>query len=411
MWFAVSHMPMRPKARILRRFAKHSDHQLRKKALAIIKKKRLHEVALPAEKDGEWDPAGWHHGSLTGELNRHQQNAGVLARNNLLPVETIADLREGLKIKSPQQLGYLYLATHENNGPYTTFTIPKRDGSKRLICAPRPQLMWVQRRILNKILARTPVHDCAHGFVTGRSTVTNATPHCGAEVIVKFDLEDFFPSIHFYRIAGLFASLGYQVDGSFFSNVDTSRRIATSLARLCVYAPHNCVWGGGFAPQGAPTSPAISNLVCRGMDARLNGLAQKNNAAYTRYADDLTFSFKQQAPDIGRFRWWVNQICHQEGFIVNESKFRVIRRSQRQMVTGIVVNDQPRIPRTARRRFRAILHNCRKHGVASQANGNPAFTSYLSGFASYVYMVHPEEGAELLRQVNELTGKEGKPHE
>src|SRR5439155_23310274 len=122
----------------------------------------------------------------------------------------------------------------------------------------------------------------------------------------------------------------------------------------------------------------------------------------TRYADDLTFSFPSGEVDLGRFRWWVDQVCQQEGFVVHQSKFRVIRASQRQVVTGIVVNDVLRVPRDERRRFRAILHNCRTHGVESQARKHPRFTSYLRGFASYVHMVHPEEGEELLRQIDAL---------
>src|SRR5262249_18700580 len=100
------------------------------------------------------------------------------------------------------------------------------------------------------------------------------------------------------------------------------------------------------------------------------------------------------------------QVCHQEGFFINQKKFRVIRASQRQLVTGIVVNDELRVPREARRRYRATLHNCRKHGLESQARGRPDFTAYLRGFASYVHMVHPDEGSALLHEVEELLGPE-----
>jgi hypothetical protein len=182
--------------------------------------------------------------------------------------------------------------------------------------------------------------------------------------------------------------------------------VAPTLARLCCYTPEPEAWDGVVLPQGAPTSPAISNLVCRRLDARLEGLVRANQGVYTRYADDLTFSFKEQAPDLGRFRWWVDQVCHQEGFFVNQAKYRVIRASQRQLVTGIVVNEELRIPREERRRFRALLHNCRQHGLASQARGRADLGAYLRGFASYVHMVDPEEGIELLRQVEELLGPE-----
>jgi hypothetical protein len=328
----------------------------------------------------------------------------VQERYGLPQLSTLAELRALLDIRSPRQLGFFLLASDTPDGPYTRFTIPKRDGSARVICAPRKQLRWVQRRILDEILARVPAHAGAHGFIPGRSTVTNAAGHTGAAVLLKFDLADFFPTIHYYRVLGLFASLGYYVGDARFRAADASRQVAPTLARLCCYTPDPRAWGNAVLPQGAPTSPAISNLVCRRLDARLDGLARRNGGAYTRYADDLTFSFPDAAVNLGRFRWWVDQVCHQEGFFVNHKKFHVIRGSQRQVVTGIVVNDALRVPREERRRFRAVLHNCRRHGLASQAHGHPRFAEYLRGFASYVHMVHPEEGADLLRQVNELLG-------
>ena len=127
---------------------------------------------------------------------------------------------------------------------------------------------------------------------------------------------------------------------------------------------------------------------------------------YTRYADDLTFSFAEDTIQVGRFRWWVDQVCHQEGFHVKQSKFRVIRNSQRQQVTGIVVNDSLHIPRRQRRKLRAILHNCRKHGVESQEEGRPGFRSWLRGYASYVHMIHPEDGATMLAEIDELFGSD-----
>ncbi len=231
-------------------------------------------------------------------------------------------------------------------------------------------------------------------------------PAGGADILLKFDLTDFFPTVHYYRVVGLFASLGYYVGNARFGAADDCTHIAPTLARLCCYTPDPRQWGNAVLPPGAPTSPSISNLVCRRLDARLTGLAKRNDGVCTRYADDLTFSFKTKDVNLGRFRWWVDQVCHQEGFFVNQKKFRVIRDSQRQLVTGIVVNDELRVPRDERRRFRAILHNCRKHGIASQAGDNPRFGGYLRGYASYIHMVHPEEGTELLRQVEELLGPE-----
>ncbi len=271
-------------------------------------------------------------------------------------------------------------------------------------------MRWYQRQILHRILDHVPSHPAAHGFVAGRSTVTNAAPHCGAAVLLKFDLTDFFPALHYYRVMGLFASLGYPVGIGRFSNRDEAREVAPTLARLCTYTPDPRRFGDGFMPQGAPTSPALSNLVCRTLDARLDGLASRNGGAYTRYADDLA-DFLPSPPGSTSRRSAGSaggsiRFATRRGSLSTRSKFvqGVIRRSQRQTVTGIVTNDALRVPRDQRRRFRAMLHNCRVHRVASQARGNPGFADYLRGFASYLHMVHPEEGAELLRQVDELLG-------
>jgi hypothetical protein len=404
--FASAHMMEHAQARIFRRLVKDSAIRVRQRARHLIEQARFREVALPRQGGERWDASGWLQGAFGGPIGRHPQGRKVRERIGVPQIGTVAQLRKLLDVRSEKQLGYFLLATDAEDGPYTSFTIPKRDGSKRQICAPKPQLRWVQRQILEKVLDPVAVHEAAHGFVTGRSTVTNASHHQGAALILKFDLSDFFPTIHYYRVVGLFTRLGYSVGDARFSASDESANVAPTLARLCCYTPDPHQWGNAVLPQGAPTSPAISNLVCRRLDARLTGLAMRNKGVYTRYADDLTFSFKEPGVKLGRFRWWVDQICHQEGFIVNQAKFRVIRSSQRQVVTGIVVNDALRIPREERRRFRAILHNCQKHGVASQARGHARFAAYLRGYASYINMVQPEEGAELLALVNELLGPE-----
>jgi RNA-directed DNA polymerase len=404
--FADDHMGPRAQARIFRRLVKDPSMSVRMRARRLLERSAVREVALPQKRDGDWDTSGWLHGSPSGELSRHRQGRRVQEQHGVPALTNVGQLRELLGIKSSAQLGWFLLASDAEDGPYTTFKLPKRSGGQRDICAPKGQLRWVQRQILDKVLSLVPAHEAAHGFIPGRSTVSNAAPHLGSALLLKFDLTDFFPTIHYYRVVGLFASLGYYVGNARFHADDEARQVAPTLARLCCYTADPQQWGKAVLPQGAPTSPAISNLVCRRLDARLDGLAKRKGGVYTRYADDLTFSFKEEGVDLGRFRWWVDQVCHQEGFFINQQKFRVIRRSQRQVVTGVVVNDELRIPRDERRRFRAILHNCRTHGIASQTRDNPRFVDYLRGFASYIHMVHPEEGAELLCQVKELVGPE-----
>jgi RNA-directed DNA polymerase len=420
--YARAHMPSRALARVLRRLAKDPDMKVRNQITYFIKKSKIQEVALPAKKDGDWNVTGW---MLPAEkskakITRHKTGKRVLERTGVPAIANLATLRTLLNIKSPRQLGFFLLASDHKGGPYTTHTIPKRDGSERKICAPKKQLKWVQKQILKHILSKVPPHPAAHGFVNGRSTVSNASPHVGSELIVKFDLKDFFPTMHYFRVMGLFASIGYPVGNCMFGTDDESNQIAPVLARLCCYTPAPTQWGSATLPQGAPTSPAVSNLVCRRLDARLQGLAEANKGTYTRYADDLTFSFKSaEGLNLGRFRWWVDQVCQQEGFTVNQQKFRVIRDSQRQVVTGIVVNEAVRVPRELRRELRAIIHNCEKNGVEAEGKkwakqrkkqeesfeGTATnFPGYLRGIAAYLNMVQPEHGGPLLRQVNELLG-------
>ncbi len=262
-----------------------------------------------------------------------------------------------------------------------------------------------QRLILRTILDQIPSHPAAHGFVVGRSIKTNALPHVGQALLLKFDLKDFFPTVHYRRVLGLFSSLGYPCGDFLWRTSDKSENVAPVLARLCCYTEIPGRWGGGFTPQGAPTSPAIANLLCRRLDQRLLGLAATCGGVYTRYADDLTFSFPQAAVQrlkVGRFRWWVDQICQQEGFFVNEEKFRALRRGKRQSVTGLVVNEVCQVSREARRLFRVQLHQLRTLGVDAASQGDPGFAAKLLGYASYLNMVKQERWGKDLAEVVRL---------
>ena len=298
--FAKSHMPAEAQSRIFRWLIRDPDPIVRRNARRAIERCRLREVALPATAVAPWDTSGWLRGTTGGRLMRrraakpadrqiglfesakrlfrHRAGSQVTGDKGLPKIANLLELRQLLGIRSPRQLGYLLLATDKDGGPYTQFIIPKQDGSERSISAPKDSLRWVQRRILRRILDQLPAHSAAHGFIRGRSTATNAAPHCGAELIVKFDLENFFPTIHYYRVMGFFANLGYAIEDAKFGNDDESRQVAATLARLCVHTPDPRAWGTGSLPQGAPSSPAISNLICRGLDAWLTGLATRLGA-------------------------------------------------------------------------------------------------------------------------------------
>jgi len=199
---------------------------------------------------------------------------------------------------------------------------------------------------------------------------------------------------------GLFKQAGY------------SPAVATVLALLVTECPRRKVtfngktWyvaaGQRALPQGACTSPAISNLVSRRLDARLTGIARKLGWTYTRYADDLSFSSKEPSDKVGYLLARVRHIAEGEGFEVNEPKTRVLKRSARQVVTGVVTNVKPAAPRKLRRRLRAILHNASKTGLAAQnRRRDPAFPDRVAGSVEFVHMLNPEQGRKLKDRLKE----------
>lgn len=424
-------------AQLLRPLMKDGDFGVRKRAHHALNALDIDEVALPDARHkpprkshsralGGWNPTGWTFGLFTeSAVRRSRKEPAATARKTLLEkhklpaMETAAELCKWLGLKAQRELRRFMRAGVGKGSPYVEFEIPKASGEMRKITAPRQSLKRIQRKILDEILAKLPVHPASHGFVRGRSVLTNAQPHEGAQVVVKMDLRDFFPTIHYQRVKGLFRRLGY--------NSEIAQLLAGLTTHRSKLADGLVVWPGAL-PQGAPTSPALANLLCLRLDARLSGLASRVGAKYTRYADDLTFSFRSlpaaaqvaepesatadakiaapsqplDAKGIGGFLWWVDQICQQEGFIENSAKRRVLWASNQQRVTGVVVNSGLHIPRAARHQFRALLHNCRMDGLARHARGRSDFRAYLLGFASYVKMVQPELGRKLLLEVKEV---------
>ncbi len=387
--------PTSSAARLLRRMVKDSDNKTASAARRAVREMGLNDVSLPDSRiKGAWRPQGWSYGLFANRypVNRRTRH-GWQGRAALPVLKTRDDVAALIGVPTAQLDA---LMRPGQGSAYVTFTIPKPSGGVRTLSAPRKPLKAAQRVILERLLMPLPLHDCAQGFVAKRSTVTHARLHVAAAVLVKVDLRDFFPSIHFRRVAGFFTSCGY--------NEEVSRTLAALTTHRQKLADGTVVWPGSL-PQGAPTSPALANLVCRRLDSRLLALTKKFSGTYSRYADDLSFSFKAPPEKIGRFLWWVNAICQQEGFLENEPKRRVMRQGGQMRVTGLVVNQQVGIAREDRRRFRAILKNCEKSGVASQARGKPNFASWLSGYAAYVQMVHPALGKEWSKRVEALLSK------
>jgi len=277
---------------------------------------------------------------------------------------------------------------------YICFHTKKRDGSIREIFAPKSRLKEVQRQILDDLLQKVGLNSHAEGFRKKRSIATNAKRHIGKEIVIKMDVKDFFPSITFERVLGMFISLGYP------------RQVSLLLTRL---ATHN-----GRLPIGAPTSPAISNIICRRLDKRFSKLGEKMSFDYSRYADDITISSNNKG--VNKMIPFFKEIMGDEGFEINESKMRILRSGGRQKVTGIVVNKKPNIDKREIRKLRAVIHNCRhkdlkqevKKWAKKEKNANNAYTvnafrSSLLGKMSFVRMVNPKAGKKLLEQLGPLS--------
>ena len=252
---------------------------------------------------------------------------------------------------------------------YHTFQVPKRRGGQRTIHAPDVSLKRIQRSVYRRLLKRLPVHPSVAGFRPGYSIASNAAVHVGQTLVLRLDIQDFFPATQARRIHRYFRKIGW------------NRTAATLLTRLCT-------WEGGL-PQGAPTSPQLSNIVNYQMDTRLAGLAAWCGGVYTRYADDLTFSF---ALDVHRHYSTVLSmvpgILARYGYAIHTGKkMQIRRRHQCQMVTGLVVNEKLALPRKTRRWLRAVDHR-----LANGANATLSLEQ-RAGWAGLEAMVHAQTRA------------------
>jgi len=288
--------------------------------------------------------------------------------------ESLGDVASLLGIKKGTLAYILYGIDRDSQ--YKQFTISKKNGGERLIETPTTALKTIQRRlgiILQDVYWRRP---SAFGFVKGFSVKHNAARHCKKKFVFNIDLENFFHSIHFGRVRGLFAA----------PPISLPINIATIIAQICCYE--------GRLPQGASTSPIVSNMVCTKLDRDLQKLAQSCRCHYTRYADDITFSTNNPI-DIEKI-WQLddsqfnvsrivrrlfygeskpptykdatvgkelNELIEENGFTVNTNKVRLASSRERQEVTGLVVNRFPNVRREYIRRTRAILHSWRTQGL------------------------------------------------
>lgn len=295
---------------------------------------------------------------------------------------------------TPGMLRHFSIHREKERTPhYVTFAIKKRSGGERLIMAPKRRLKAIQRQLLVALVDKLPVTAHAHGFLRGRSIRTGAEPHVGRRVVVHLDLQDFFPTVTFARVRGFLIACGYGYP------------VATTLAVVMTEAQRQPVEVNGevfhvpvgqrHCVQGAPTSPGLCNAIVAKLDRRLAGLAGKFAAAYTRYADDLTFSGDLDAGAAGRLLHHAVKIIRSEGFATNAKKTRIMHRGGAQRVTGVTVNQVIGLSRHERRRLRAAVHH-----VAKGAPVEPATS--VRGKLAYLAMLNREQADRLLRYWNRL---------
>jgi RNA-directed DNA polymerase len=324
-----------------------------------------------------------------------------IIENKTFPnISTRGELANLLNITEKSLIRYLYIIPI--NKRYSTFKIPKKNGSYRLISSPATHLKAAQKKLSDVLYEIYTPYNETHGFVKQRSILSNAEMHVTAnkkpQWVLNVDIQDFFGSINFGRVRGLFLKPPYNC------NAD----IATLLAQICCH--------DNKLPQGAPTSPIISNMICRQLDRELRKVARENKCEYSRYADDITFSSKAKffpkklaksnnddesevAVTLG---YELRHVFKNNGFEINSDKSRLAHHTQRQEITGLTVNDKPNVKRQFVREIRAMLHAWEKYGLdgaqkeyenkyakknAHPQSPKPSFRNVLNGKLNFLRMI------------------------
>lgn len=293
---------------------------------------------------------------LTPKLDTKLQNPQTVITEKFFSLQSFYDVSSLLEI--PEKLLYEILIKNKKQN-YTEFIIPKSNGGERIIHSPVKNLAIIQKKLASILNYVYVPHFAAHGFVNNKSIVTNARKHLNKQYVLNFDLEDFFHTINYGRVRGMFKSYFR------FNN-----KVASTLANICCH--HD-----GFLPQGASTSPIISNIIAFPLDRELSRLAYTNGSGYTRYADDITISTNRRRFPINiatRIDYnsptvlsdETKKIVRKNGFIINEEKTYLRSKYENQTVTGVKVNEKLNVSRSYIRYIRALLYSLEKHF----ANGN-----------------------------------------
>ncbi|WP_394526674.1 reverse transcriptase family protein [Lacrimispora sp. JR3] len=285
----------------------------------------------------------------------------------------------GEKLPDDKVIACLYSVSNHTERHYKVIQIPKRDGTRRTLMVPDCLLKKIQKNILNHILSGFAVSSCATAYQKGTSVLKNASVHTGNRLVLKLDIKDFFGTISFPMVLG-----------SVFSRKYFPLSVGTMLTSLCCCRE--------FLPQGAPTSPAISNLVMKPFDDYMKQWCGKQGISYSRYCDDMTFS-GDFLP--GRVIRKVSDFLSVMGFSLNEEKTRILSCHRRQAVTGIVVNEKVQVSADYRRKLRQEVYYCLKFGVKSHlertgrteldSEKERRYLDSLLGKIRYLLYINPED--------------------
>ena len=305
----------------------------------------------------------------------------------------------------------------KNHDTYRKFSIQKRSGGRRFIHVPTTDLMHVQRWLNEYIFKKVPAHPTSYAFTAGSSIKKCAAKHCGAKWLIKLDVADFFESVSEIQVFRLFRELGYQ------------SLISFELARLCT-APTSHIsprryykqWYAwelnktipeydekllGYLPQGAATSPLISNLVMRECDKRLSEIAAKYRLTYTRYSDDLSFSTRSK--DFTRTRarsvvFEVYKVLSEAGYRPQLRKTKIIPPSSKKVILGLNVDGaEPRLQKEYKDRIKQHLYYIEKVGISEHLNNRGfdsiwGLKSHLRGMIDYANMIEPDYSKKTLER-------------
>lgn len=331
-------------------------------------------------------------------------------KSEFLALQTRKDVAILLEVSYERLVYHLYKVP--DNERYKAFSVLKKSGKARKILAPSASLKTIQRKLSQVLYSAYKPSSAVHGFVPAHSIVTNARQHVRKRFVLNVDLKDFFQTIHFGRVRGIFMAPPYKLP----------EKVATVLAKICCF--------DNQLPQGAPTSPVVSNMICARLDSQLKRLAREKKCTYTRYADDITFSttlstfphdlaYINVSVDGGKLKTVVGNrlvsIIEDNGFQVNCQKVRLQHRRHHQEVTGITVNQFPNVKRSFIREISSMLYVWEKYGLVeaqkeyikkkvenlkASSEEVPFFDDVVRGKINFLGMVRGKDNKIYLKYLN-----------